>query len=159
MKKGLVVTVAATAATLTFAASVTDAFDVTANVTSACSVVAGDLNFGTYTGSQLDGSSDVNVTCTLLTPYTVKLDTGLSGDYAQRYMDGDTNTSQHLNYNLYTDITRATTWGDGTGGTGTATGLGLGVTALTHTVYGRIPASENVQPDTYRDTITATVEY
>lgn len=160
MKKGLVITIAATAATLTFAATATDAFDVYVNVQGACSVTAADLDFGTYTGAQLDGTSTTNVTCTLLTPYTLALSAGLGAetDFSPRTMDGDDNASQILEYDLYTDVTRTTIWGDGTNGSGTQGGLGTGL-AVPHIVYGRIPASQNVQAQTYRDTITATVNY
>jgi len=63
-----------------------------------------------------------------------------------------------LAYNLYLDSTRLTIWGDGTGGTGTFSGMGTGSDVGT-TVYGRIPAGQNVAVGTYSDLITVTVTF
>jgi spore coat protein U-like protein len=152
----------ATAATFSYAAQVTDQFDVFVTVSSACTVAANDLDFGTYTGAQLDGTSTINVRCTVLTPYSLFLSAGLGGeaDFTPRSMDGDTNSSQILEYDLYSDALRTTIWGDGNNGSGTQIGVGLGTSIdVPHTVFGRIPGSQNVQPQVYRDTITATVDY
>ena len=90
----------------------------------------------------------------------MNLSTGLSADYATRLMDGDSNASQQLQYNLYTDSGHSTIWGDGSGSTVNVSGVGLGLlTSNTHTVYGEIPIEQDVQPQVYRDTITVTVGY
>jgi len=152
----------AAAATLLNAGQVTDQFDVIVTVQGACTVTANDLDFGTYTGAQLDATTSINVNCTLLTPYTLSLSAGGGGeaDFTPRQMTGETNTSQILDYDLYTSFARTTVWGDGTNGSGTQSGVGLG-TALpvVHTVYGRIDSGKNVQPQSYRDTVTAIVDY
>lgn len=147
-----VATIAGTAS----ATDVTTTFLVTATVTSACSVSGTTLAFGTYTGSQLDGTSTLTVTCTLLTPYTVKLNAGANagtpGDVNTRRMtDGATH---YLGYQLYSDALRTTVWDNTTGVSGSGTGLGL-----PYLVYGRIPAGENVPAGGYQDTITATLTY
>jgi spore coat protein U-like protein len=70
-----------------------------------------------------------------------------------------------LNYNLYTTSGDTTVWGDGTGSTLTVAGTGAGMgtpQAVAQTVYGQIPdnaANQAVSPDTFADTITATVTY
>jgi spore coat protein U-like protein len=68
-----------------------------------------------------------------------------------------------LQYNLYTDNTYATVFGDGTGTSKTATGTGAGVaTANTLTVYGQLPdsaANQAAVPAAYTDTILVTVNY
>jgi spore coat protein U-like protein len=62
-----------------------------------------------------------------------------------------------LNYGLFTDATRTTNWGE-TVGTDTVSGTGTGATQIV-TVYGRIPATQNVGIGGYVDTITATVTF
>jgi spore coat protein U-like protein len=107
-------------------------------------------------------TSTISVKCTKNTPYTVLLNGGQTtgGTVAQRLMASGANT---LQYNLYTDNTYATVFGDGTGTSKTATGTGAGVaTANTLTVYGQLPDSATNQaavPAAYTDTILVTVNY
>ena len=77
-------------------------------------------------------------------------------------MNGGAN---QLAYNLYTDNTYLTAWGDGSGGSqSVSSGILLDVLGLspqqTHWIYGRIPGSQTtVAPGSYIDTITVTVTY
>lgn len=72
--------------------------------------------------------------------------------------------SNPLSYNLYTNSSRTTIWGDGTGGTSIISrnfilGL-LGSITLTNNVYGRLPAGQTTAAvGSYGDTITVTVNY
>jgi hypothetical protein len=61
-----------------------------------------------------------------------------------------------LLYNLYTDATLNTVWGDGTGYSATVSDTQL--TAI-HTVYGRIPARQNTHVGAYADTIVITLTF
>jgi spore coat protein U-like protein len=140
------------------AVTVTDSFQVTATVTTACSVSATDLDFGAYDPTSLiddDATSTVNVTCTLLAPYAVRLSGGGSGDTAARVMDGGTSTD--LGYQLYTDLLRTTVWGNT--GSDDVAGTGAGLTPFPHTVYGRISAGQDVEPGSYVDTVTVSVDF
>src|SRR5688572_25492513 len=132
-----------------------------------CSVSATALGFGSYnTLSPLntDATGTVSVTCSnllsLLVSYDVLLSKGGAGSYSPRRLASGGNT---LNYNLYTSILRTTIWGDGTGGSSKVTdGYLLGaIVPVTRnlTVYGRIPAQQNVASGTYTDSITVTVNY
>ena len=126
------------------ASTATNTLSVSATVSAACTVSATNLAFGTYdplTGTPNDSTSTVNVTCTLTTPYNVGLDAGLGtgATVATRKM---THSSDLLNYSLYQDAARTQVWGT-TIGTNTATGTGTGL-AQAFTVYGRIPAAQNV---------------
>lgn len=137
-----------------------DSFAVTAEVIDACNLTANDLDFGNYSsisGSPLDATSTIDVTCTNGTAYTVLLDDGttLGGDFTARLMTDSTNT---LEYNLYTTSGRTTVWGDSTGATATVGNTGDG-TQQSLTVYGRIPASQNVPVGSYSDSVTATVSF
>lgn len=150
-----------------FAATDTDPFQVTATVLSSCEITASDLAFGDYDPASAvptDGSSTVTVNCTLLTPYTVTLNVGIGSGAAYdtgRKMTGISNNLQTLLYNLYSDAGHTTVWGDGTtGGSVDVDGVGLGpLINSNHTVYGRITAQQNVQAQSYSDTVTATITY
>lgn len=131
-----------------------------------CTVSATSVSFGSYNvfnASPLDATGTITVRCTglvgLLVSYNIKLSAGLSGSYAPRKMASGAN---RLNYNLYTAATRLTVWGDGSAGTSfvsnTITLLLLGVT-VNHTVYGRVPALQNVAVGSYSDNITVTLTF
>lgn len=140
-----------------------------------CSVASSLLAFGTYSspnGVLKDSATTIAVTCLgqgllgLLTcpvAYSVSLSTGNAGGYSPRRLNSGANT---LQYNIYTNVGRTTVWGNGTGGSssvpGSASSAGLLAcqqTTTNHTVYGRIPALQNVPAGGYSDTIIVTVTY
>ncbi|ABI56131.1 spore coat U domain-containing protein [Alkalilimnicola ehrlichii MLHE-1] len=133
-----------------------------------CSISADPLAFGQYdpiTGAQVDGASEVSVSCSLLglvsllVSYEISLDPGTGGSYHPRALSSATDT---LDYNLYVDTARTEIWGDGTDDTATVTdSYTLGVLTVTryYPVYGRVFADQNVAAGVYDDTITATVEF
>jgi len=144
------------------AATKTASFNVTASVAKNCIISAANLHLGVFDGTNdLASSSNILVRCTNLTGYTVSLSPG-SGAFGNRTMVSGPNS---LIYNLYTDNTYGTVWGDGTGTTGVVsdTGAGMGIAGeKTHTVFGRLLASANggsVDAGAYSDTITATITY
>jgi spore coat protein U-like protein len=139
----------------------TSTMQVTANVQATCTVGASNLNFGAYTGGQatpLDATSTLTATCPPGQAYTIGLNEGIgpSATTSTRMMTLSTGTAT-LNYGLFSNAARATNW-DNIGGANTVAGTGDG-TGQAITVYGRIPASQNVQTGTYDDTITVTMDY
>lgn len=148
----------------TMAATATTTFQVTATVVSSCTASAPALAFGNYdtnSATAATTSTTISVYCTTGTGFTTGLDVGVNGgDYVTgRLMLGGTN-GDSLGYNLYTDATYTTVWGDGTGATSTVAGVGTGpLVAVSQTVYGRVPAQQNISADSYSDTITVTVTY
>ena len=147
-------------ASIAHAATAQATFSVTATVLASCSVSAGTLAFGNYTptsGSPADATSTVDITCTNGTHYSVALDGGSTeSDVAARAMS---DTSAHtLSYEIYTDSSRATVWGDGTGSTVAQSGTGSG-SLQTLTAFGRVPASQFATAGNYSDTVTVTVSY
>lgn len=50
-------------------------------------------------------------------------------------------------------------WGDGSGGTATVSGALALPGAIDHTVYGRLPARQNVGAGAYTDTLTVTLNF
>lgn len=143
-----------------FAVDTTTTFQVTATVNASCTVGASTHAFGVHSSaSTTNATSTVTATCTPTTPYELKLDagTGAGATLAVRKMTGGVN-GDLLNYALYRDAARTEIWGDGTASTFTVSGTGDG-TAQASTVYGQIPASQNIAPDAYTDTITVTLTY
>ncbi|MGI9387260.1 MAG: Csu type fimbrial protein, partial [Methyloligellaceae bacterium] len=99
------------AATSAYAATATTTFNVTANIAASCTIAATDLNFGAYdpfAAGPLNATSTVTVTCTNLTPYDVGLDGGGGTVAARRMLNG----ASPLNYQLYSEGTFTTIWGD-----------------------------------------------
>jgi spore coat protein U-like protein len=130
-------------------------------ISSACSVTASALNFGSYSAvnaSPADATSTISVYCTTGTSYTARFDVGSGGGtFATRTLLAGSDT---LNYNLYTTAGRTVILGDGTASTQSVSGNGAGLlTASTHTVYGRMPVGQDGPPGTYQSTITLTVEF
>lgn len=130
-----------------------------------CTVSASGVDFGNYNpvaATDNDSSGTVRVRCSLVLAlagsYTIQLGRGASSTYSQRSLTSGGST---LRYNLYTTNARNQIWGDGTGGslsvTNNFTAL-LGVDQTT-TVYGRVPAGQNVAPGSYADTILVTIVF
>ena len=145
------------------AATKTDGFTVSATVANNCLITAQDMDFGSFdlidTTVQTT-TSDILVRCTNGTTYGIALSVG-SGSYASRTL---VNGSDQLIYNLYTDGTYGTVWGDDSGSTDivSGAGTGMGIAQLkTHKVHGRILGSDNLlaKPGTYTSNIIATITY
>ena len=133
-------------------------FAVNATVSATCLVSANSLAFNTYAFAQLDASTTLSVTCTNNTGYSVGLDAGKnSSDPAARKMKGAlTGNTDLLTYALYQGSAGGTLWDNNTNTLKNQTGSG---SAQSIPVWGRIPAGQYVQPDTYTDTITVSVNY
>ena len=127
---------------------------------SACSVDPTPVAFGVYSPFSVaptDTAGTLHVTCDTVTAgYTVLLSAGGAGSYSPRRLSGSGYT---LSYNLYTDPLRTTVWGDGSGGTASVAGAFALPGAIDHTVYGRVPAGQNVAAGAYADTITVTINF
>ncbi len=142
------------------AATTTTTFPVTATVLKACVVSANPLSFGNYdptATSPVDASTTLSVLCTVGTSFTVGLNagTGSGATVTTRRMTSGANT---LDYALYQETGRTNNWGN-TPGTDTPLATTAPILASTLTVYGRLPASQNVPVGSYADTITVTVNY
>ncbi len=137
-----------------------------------CSVTVTGVAFGAYDptiSAPDDSTGTVTVTCTYTgggaggVSYSVAFSRGNSNNYTQRKMLAGTKA---LNYNLYRDSARSIVLGDGTGGTSILSGsftVGPGVgnrtRTGTHTVYGRAPALQPVDPGSYSDPIVVTLTF
>jgi len=130
----------------------------------ACTIGATGVAFGGYdpqSGSNDDGVGTIDVGCHPSDGApTVSLSAGSSGSFAARTM---LSGGSGLDYNLYTTSARNVVWGDGFGGSVTVTLTGGSVSAgtrrYTRSVFGQVPASQNVPAGSYGDTITLTVTF
>ncbi len=132
-------------------------FNVSATGSSACAISANPLTFGNYTGSLLNSTAGISVTCTSGTSYNVGLNAGTStgATVTKRSMTGP--ASALLGYKLFSNSAYTINWGN-TVGTDTVAGKGTGI-GQSLTVYGQIPAGQSASLGTYTDTITATITY
>jgi Uncharacterized secreted protein len=147
------------------AATATSNLLVTATVTASCSIDASaGLAFGAYDPvaanktADLDAEGTISTTCTNGATATVTLGQGANADAAstdatplRRMLGG---TADYLSYEVFTDNGRGTTWDNTTGLDVTGTGA-----AVDTTVYGRIPAGQNVPAHAYNDTVLATITF
>ena len=152
--------VAALAAAPAQASTASGSLTVSALVTNACGVSNAVLNFGSVSpsaGAHLSASTNILVTCTLGTSYSVSLGDGLYVTAGQRRMKGSV-ANGYLSYELYQDAAGATRFGSTTGQT--VTGLsGLGNAANSIPVYGSVLSGQSAQADAYADTVPITVTY
>ncbi len=126
-----------------------------------CDISTTSVSFGTYnvfSATPLDSTGSVSSKCTgNAANITIALDRGGAASFNPRQMLKGT---EALNYNLYRDAARTTIWGDGTGGTSVYSDPsppnGLVVTI---TIYGRIPAGQDVSAGTYTNTVTVTITF
>lgn len=141
------------------AATTGTTFLVSATVSSACLVSATDLSFGAYdttSSSDNDNVSAVTVACTIGTPYQIGISAG-GGTGATMAIRKMTNGANTLKYSLYSDTGRTTVWGN-TLNTDTLSATAV-LLPTAHSVYGRVPALQNVPAGTYLDTVTVTLSY
>jgi spore coat protein U-like protein len=142
------------------AVTATTTFQVTANVLATCTISAGTLAFGNYTGLvQVASTTTLTATCTDTTAYNVALNAGVGiGATELNRLMTDASMSHTIPYSLYRDAGHTLNWGN-TIGIDTLTGTGNGL-AQVLTVYGVIPTGAFVEPGSdYTDTISVTLTY
>jgi spore coat protein U-like protein len=138
----------------------------TATQPAGCNVSTQSVAFGNYSSrstTPTDSLGNVQVTCSGTTgqavSYTIQISSGAGGSFFPRKMSGGAGT---LIYNLYTDATHVTIWGDGNSGTFPLTdmySLTASTTVRNYTVYGRIFSGQNASVGVYTDNLTVTVNY
>ncbi len=134
----------------------------TDRASSDCNISATPLSFGDYsvfTATPLDTTGTITVDCDHSPPPTVVITIGQSthsGGFDPRAMK-HINGTELINYNLYTDSSRSTIWGDGTGNTATVQQKVRKNKPYTATVYGRVPPIQDVVTGDYNETVTVTI--
>jgi len=146
-----------------YAATASDNMGVTTQVIAACSINAGNMEFGNYdptSGDDLTVSATIASTCTSGAAATISMGEGSSagsGSTAaapvRRMIGLDGN---YLNYSVYSDSGYSAVWG-GTDATDVAiTGTG---SAVNSTAYGKVTAGQAANVTTYADSVVVTLTY
>lgn len=127
----------------------------------ACTISTTALSFGSYnvfSPFPLDSTGSVTYRCGRRDRnITIILDRGGAPSFNPRRMR---KVAEALNYNLYLDAARTTIWGDGTAGTQIYSDRNPPNNRnVTVTIYGRIPAGQDVSAGAYTNTVTATINF
>jgi spore coat protein U-like protein len=144
--------------------SSTGNFSVSTTVNQICRATSPTLDFGTYypitanAATPLDSSTTITITCAFDQSLTLGFDQGANalashcGASPQRCMS---NGSNYLNYNIYattSDRSSGSPWISPVPET-------ISGGSATVSIYGRVPAGQDVSVGSYSDSIVATVYY
>ena len=144
------------------AQTATTTFQVVVTVAAGCTITAAIHDFGTYSpaspADNINGNNIVNANCTLAVPYSIGLDAGIgAGATVTSRRMTRTGGNETLQYSLFQAADRLVVLGN-TLGIDMIAGVGTGL-AIPHTVFGKIPAGQNVPAGNYVDTVTATINF
>jgi len=122
----------------------------------ACQVDTRPVAFGVIDVTRTtDGTGEIVLNCSTAANVEVALDSGAAP--GQRYMTGA--KGGRLKFELYTDATRSTAWGDGSGNGATVTASNVGEEARRLTIYGRVPRQHPVPADAYTYPLTVVLSF
>lgn len=150
------------------AGTATSTFQVQAKVEPACQILTTGVNFDKYDPASVAAkyaSGSVTVTCVKDTASTVELNMGVSNN---RSMKGaDPLNASVLAYELFKPVGAASActtaetdvWGSVADNKALTVAAAADNNPRTFGICGKLNASQNVTPDTYSDTITATVNF
>ena len=149
------ISLSAAAQTFTDTAVMPVALDIVAS----CTVSAADLHFGRYIGTSATpsrGQSAIELQCTSGLTVDIGLDAGQGAGATtsdRRLMSG----AGALRYGLFQDPARRINWGN-TAGVDTVEVSAAGTRQIV-TIYGEVPAGQQVPAGTYNDVITIHLFY
>lgn len=129
-----------------------------------CNVIGPNLSFGPYDTLSTFGattSGTISITCDETPPPTVQIQVGpspVSGGFQPRRMRHLSGTDT-LAYNLYVDAAGTSIWGDGSAGTVTLSDRVQRNKPWLPTIYGRMPALQDVMVGDYADAIAITIVF
>jgi spore coat protein U-like protein len=115
------------------------------------------LSYDTIAAGALGGTVGVTVRCTKGASVSIGIDTGAHAGAVVGSTRAMANGANSLGYDFYQNATYTTLW--------TTSGLGLysyvaaDNSPATVTIYGRVPAGQDVPAGTYQDTVQVTVNY
>ncbi|HEU4687590.1 MAG TPA: spore coat U domain-containing protein [Vicinamibacterales bacterium] len=126
-----------------------------------CTISVTSVAFGNYnvfTTTPDDSTGTVTFRCNSSAfNISISLSDGSSSTFNPRTLRKG---AEVLNYNLYRNAARTTIWGDGTGGTSVYTNSNPPNNSnVSVTVYGRIPALQDVSAGNYTDTVSAVINF
>jgi spore coat protein U-like protein len=138
--------------------SFTATLSVTVLVVVRCEVTGGTLSFGsgrTSTAQVADAIASITIVCNSPGNVPITLNLGDNALVSQRRVRNTTNSSQTLNYDIYSDAARTQAIGSNQGPTVYANTN----VPLTVYLYGRMPAQSTPSVGTYTDNLQVTVTY
>jgi len=126
-----------------------------------CTISVTSIAFGSYsvfTTTADDSTGTITYTCnSTASNISIALNDGSSSTFSPRTMRKGSET---LQYNLYRNAARTNIWGDGTGGTSLYTRANPpNNSSVSLTIYGRIPALQDVSAGSYTDTVSAVINF
>ena len=152
-------------ATQSHADTGTSNMSVSATIKHSCSIETTPMAFGAYDGvvanasTALDAMATVISSCTSGAAALITMNAGNSagsGSDNMPFRQMNAGTGEYLVYQVYSDVSRKTIWGN-SAPTGVAlTGTGV---PQSHTVYGSIPSAQIVPEGDYSDHIFVTITY
>ena len=126
-----------------------------------CTAATTSVNFGTYNvfaSSPTDSTATIALNCGgNAGPVRISIGRGSAPTFPSRRMS---NGPDRLSFNLYRDAARTAIWGDGT-----QTSQVEIVASVPNgrpyllTVYGRVPAGQDVSAGTYTESVIVTIDY
>ena len=127
----------------------------------ACTISVTGVAFGSYnvfSSAPSSSTGSVSYSCgfweyLFRLPISISISAGQSGTLSARKMRKGTET---LTYNIFMEASASTVWGDGSGGSDTFTTRAT-LDSPTVTMYGMVPAGQDVSAGSYSDTVTVTV--
>ena len=135
--------------------------NVSANVANKCTIATTPLAFGAYDPVAdnlvlpLDRTGTVIIRCTKGSTANIGLDLGDNALAGARRMTDGTN---HLTYEVYSDVNRTQVWGNAAPGWFTPPPA-PSAAARSFTVYGRVFPAQDVPSGNYADIVEATVNF
>jgi spore coat protein U-like protein len=122
-----------------------------------CTISTSQVAFGTYNvfnSVATASTGSVTYWCSWAWTVSVYLSKGIAGSNNPRQM---ANGANRLSYNLYLDAAHTRIWGDPSPNYYTANGVWM--SGATLTVYGLVPALQDVATGSYSDSVTATINF
>ena len=141
----------------TFAGVAETTLNVSLTVNGSCTVSTGrHATFGTYAAitTDLKYQAGILFKCTEGLPITITMDGGKNEVNGQRYMAGETTTTDMIAYDVYTNTECTELWAPSTAVAAT----GHTVTHVKN-VFVKVPATSVPSSQSYSDTITVSIEY
>lgn len=131
-------------------------------VCSVASTPVSFMNYDVFTNAPTYSTGSLSVSCNnppqKTMPVTIALSSGNAGSFNPRQLRA-VSGSDTLDYYLFTDASRTVIWGDGTAGTSAVTSTVDKLSPVNATIYGVLPARQNVSAGSYGDTIVVTVTW
>lgn len=121
---------------------------------------------GKLTSTDVVSTAGVSVICNAIATgggYTISLGAGNYGSgnrIATRYLNNNVNGGAPMAFNVYTEASYTTVWGDGSVGSVLVGTIPTGASNQTHTVYGKVPAAQStLKAGSFSDSLTMTISY